>query len=256
MSANDDAFTGKVAFVTGAASGIGRATALAFAHAGAGVALTDLSSVGLKETARLIKEEGGQALALTCDVTNEAEVKSALDDTVRAFGRLDVAFNNAGIEQPVKPAVDITKDEWDRVLGVSLTGTFLCMKHQILLMQQQRSGAIVNASSGAGVKGFKGAAAYTAAKHGVIGLTRSAALDYAASGIRINAICPGTIDTPMLSDMIAKGELDRAEAEANQPINRLGTAEEIAQAVLWLCSPGAAFVIGVALPVDGGYVAQ
>jgi NAD(P)-dependent dehydrogenase (short-subunit alcohol dehydrogenase family) len=171
-------YTGRVAFVTGAASGIGRATALAFARAGAQVAIADRSADGLKETARLITDDGGQALALTCDVTSEEDVQAAIDATVGRFGRLDAAFNNAGVEQPVQPAAETAKDDWDRILGVSLTGMFLCARAQIRQMQaQDGGGAIVNISSGAGVKGFQGQAAYAAAKPGVIGFTRSAARD-------------------------------------------------------------------------------
>ncbi|UOB07630.1 SDR family oxidoreductase [Streptomyces sp. HP-A2021] len=195
-------------------------------------------------------------LALPCDVTDEDQVAAAVDRTVESLGRLDMAYNNAGIQIPPSDAADEPADMFDRVHAINLRGVWACMKHELRHMRVQGSGTIVNCSSLGGLVGLPGRASYHASKHGVIGLTTSAALEYAPGGIRINAVCPGTIDTPMVSDMIAKGELDRAEAEANQPINRLGTADEIAQAVLWLCSPGAGFVVGVALPVDGGYVAR
>ncbi|MEU2264879.1 SDR family oxidoreductase [Streptomyces olindensis] len=200
-------FGGQVAFVTGAGSGMGLATARAFARSGAAVALTDVDGTALNTAAEQLVGDGHQVLALTCDVSDEDQVAAAVDRTVETFGRLDMAYNNAGIQIPPVDAAEESAEQFDRV-------------------------------------------------HAVNCLTGSAALEDAPRGIRVNAVCPGTIDTPMVSDMIAKGELDRAEAEANQPINRLGTAEEIAEALLWLCSPGAAFVVGVALPVDGGYVAQ
>ncbi|WP_392870331.1 SDR family oxidoreductase [Streptomyces sp. LN499] len=215
---------------------------LGFARAGTRLALADMSADGLQETARLIDAAGGgEALTLTCDVTSEEDIQAAVNRTVERFGSLDAAFNNAGVEQPVQPAADTAKDDWDRILGVSLTGAFLCTRAQIRqMLQQDGGGAIVNISSGAGV----------------IGLTKSAALEYGPRGVRINAVCPGTISTPMVDTMVEGGELDRAQAETGQAIHRLGTADEIAQAVLWLSSPGASYVTGIALPVDGGYTAQ
>jgi NAD(P)-dependent dehydrogenase (short-subunit alcohol dehydrogenase family) len=246
-------FHGKTAFITGAAGGIGRATALAFARAGAKVALADLSGDGLRETAHLIDAAGGEALTLTCAVPSENDVQAAVDRTVERFGSLDTAFNNAGVEQPVQPAADTAKNDWDRILGVSLTGAFLCTRAQIRqMLQQDGGGAIVNVSSGAGVKGFKGQAAYAAAKHGIIGFTRSAALDHAAQGIRINAVCPGIIDTEMIRRFGDTRPGGREGLIADEPVGRLGKPEEIASAVLWLCSADAAFTTGTALVVDGG----
>ncbi|MGC7095316.1 SDR family NAD(P)-dependent oxidoreductase [Amycolatopsis lurida] len=249
-------FSGQVAFITGAGSGMGLATARAFARSGAAVALTDVDKTALNTAVDQLTDEGHRALALVCDVTDEDQVAAAVDRTVDTFGRLDLAYNNAGIQVPPADAAEESAGQFDRVSAINLRGVWASMKHELRHMRSRGSGAIVNCSSLGGLVGIPGRASYHATKHGVIGLTGSAALEYAPRGIRINAICPGTIDTPMVSDMIAKGELDRAEAEAGQPIARLGTADEIAQAVLWLCSPGASFVIGVALPVDGGYVAR
>lgn len=249
-------FTGQVAFVTGASSGMGLATARAFAQSGAVVTLTDIDGAAVTAVAKQLTDEGHQVLALVCDVTDEEQVAAAVDQTVKTFGRLDMAYNNAGIQVPPADAADESIDQFEKVHAINLRGIWASMKHELRHMRAQGSGAIVNCSSLGGLVGLPGRASYHASKHGVIGLTTSAALEYAPRGIRINAICPGTIDTPMVSDMIAKGELDQAEAEANQPINRLGTADEMAQAVLWLCSPGAGFIVGAALPVDGGYTAQ
>jgi NAD(P)-dependent dehydrogenase (short-subunit alcohol dehydrogenase family) len=245
-------FVGKVAFVTGGASGIGRATALAFAREGASVVVADASEPGGEETARMIESSGGRALAVACNVTRTEDVRGALEKTIATFGRLDIAFNNAGVEQPVTPAADITEEEWDRIVDIDLRGVFLCMKHELPLMLAHGGGAIVNTSSGAGVKGIAGQAAYCAAKYGVIGLSRATALDYAKANVRVNVVCPGIIETPMMDRFSGGTPEGRERVIAQEPIGRMGRPEEIAAAVLWLCSDEAPFVIGHALVIDGG----
>ena len=246
------AFAGKVAFVTGAGSGMGHAIALAFAQAGASVAVADIVGESAQATASEIRDAGASSLALSCDITRPEEVEAAINDVASTFGRLDVAANNAGLEQQAAETAEITDQEWERVLAVNLTGVFHCMKFEIPLMLASRGGAIVNTSSGAGVFGVRRKAAYTAAKHGVIGLTRSAALEYAHRNLRINAICPGNVDTPMLGRFTGGTPEGRERAVAAEPIGRLGTPDEIANAVLWLCSKDASFVVGHAMSVDGG----
>ncbi len=254
---SNENFAGKVAFVTGAASGIGRATALAFAREGASVVVADVFEQGNQETARMIEELGGRAFAVKCDMTRTEDVKAALDKTIEAFGRLDFAFNNAGIEpRNAAPTAEYEEEEWNRIIDINLRGVFLCMKHEIPLILKQGRGAIVNTSSGAGIIGIKGSPAYTAAKHGVIGLTKAAALDYASQNIRVNAVCPGYIDTPMMGRFTGGTEEGRAKVIAEEPVGRMGTPEEIASAVLWLCSDAAAFVVGHAMVIDGGQTVQ
>ncbi|RYE89597.1 MAG: SDR family oxidoreductase [Myxococcales bacterium] len=246
-------FEGKVAFVTGAASGIGRAAALAFAREGAHVAVADVVEEGNQETARRIEAAGGRSLAVSCDVTRADDIQAALKQVTDTFGRLDFAFNNAGVEpRTLVPTAEVDEAEWDRILGIDLRGVFLCMKHEIPLMLAHGGGAIVNTSSGAGVIGIRNNAAYTAAKHGVIGLTRAAALEYAARNVRINAVCPGYIDTPMIERFAGRSAEARAKVIAEEPIGRMGTPEEIAATVVWMCSDAAGFMVGHALVVDGG----
>jgi NAD(P)-dependent dehydrogenase (short-subunit alcohol dehydrogenase family) len=244
-------FNDKVALVTGAGQGIGLATAQAFAIAGATVVLADINEP--KEQARALVNAGHQAVAVLCDVADERAVKEMIDRIVSTYGRLDAAFNNAGIQTPQRPMAEITDDEFNRTVAVDLKGVWNCMKFEIEQMLLQGGGSIVNTSSQGGVTGFPGQAAYIACKHGVIGLTRTAALDYAKQGIRINAVCPGAIRTPMAEELIRRNPVIETELVKSIPVGRLGQSDEIAQAVLWLCSPGASFVIGHALIVDGGY---
>jgi len=248
-------FEGQVALVTGASSGMGLATARTFAEQGASVALADINEDALRAATDDLTAAGHRVLAVVCDVADEHQVATLVEGPVARFGRLDMAFNNAGIMIPPSDAADEPADNFDRVNAINLRGVWACLKHELRQMREQGRGAIVNCSSLGGLVGLPGRASYHATKHGVLGLTKSAALEYAPRGIRINAVCPGTIDTPMVADMLARGELDMAEAVRTQPIGRLGTADEIAAAVLWLCSPAASFVVGVALPVDGGYTA-
>jgi NAD(P)-dependent dehydrogenase (short-subunit alcohol dehydrogenase family) len=249
-------FQGQVALVTGAGGGMGLDTARAFAASGAAVVLSDVDEAAVRSAAEALTGAGHQALAIACDVADEEQVAATVERTVETFGRLDMAFNNAGIMIEPSDAADEPAERFERVTAVNLRGVWNCMKHELRQMREQGSGAIVNCSSLGGLVGLPGRASYHATKHGVIGLTKSAGLEYAPRGVRINAVCPGTIETPMVTDMVAKGELDVADAIANQPIGRLGRGDEIAGAVLWLCSPGASLVVGVALPVDGGYTAQ
>jgi NAD(P)-dependent dehydrogenase (short-subunit alcohol dehydrogenase family) len=248
---------GKVALVTGGGSGIGRATALAFARQGARVVVADVAVTGGEETVQRIQKAGGEAIFLRTDVSKAAEVEALITRAVSTYGRLDCAHNNAGIEGVEARTADYPEDDWDRVIAINLKGVWLCMKYEILQMQQQGGGAIVNTASIAGLVGAYRMPAYVASKHGVAGLTKAAALEYARAGIRVNAVCPGVIRTPMVERFFLERH-PRAESRltAFEPIGRLGTPEEVAAAVVWLCSDAASFVTGHTMAVDGGIVAQ
>jgi NAD(P)-dependent dehydrogenase (short-subunit alcohol dehydrogenase family) len=245
-------FSGKVALVTGAAAGMGLATARAFAGAGAAVVLADFKEDAVKAAAETLAAAGHKALAVRCDVSDDAQVAAMVGRAVAAFGRLDAAFNNAGVMARIAPTADSTREDWDRVIAVNLRGVWSCMKHELRQMERQGSGAIVNNASVGALTGNPGIGSYIASKHGVVGLTRTAALEYVKRGIRVNAVNPGLIDTQIARDVVAGNEEAYAEIAKNVPIGRAGRPEEIASAVLWLCSQGASYVVGHALTVDGG----
>src|SRR5208283_5661085 len=246
-------FENKVAVVTGAGSGMGLATAKAFAESGASVVLADWNEKSARAAADELVARGHKVLAVVCDVSDDCQVEAMVAQTVTTFGRLDAAFNNAGVQNVLAETADTTREDYDRVMAINLRGVWSCMKFELRQMRKQGSGAIVNCSSIGGLLGSPGRGTYHAAKHGVIGLTKSAAPEYAAKGIRINAVCPGLIHTPMADQMMAAGQADALNAMLKDvPIGRLGRAEEIADAVLWLCSPAASLVIGHSLVVDGG----
>lgn len=247
-------FQDKVAIVTGGSFGIGKATAILFAQHGAKVAVVDWKEDD--EAVSAINSAGGEAIFIKCDVSKDDEVQAMVTQTVSTFGRLDFAFNNAGIEGESAPTHEVTEENWNRVIAINLKGVWLCMKHEIPHMLRQGKGAIVNCSSIAGVIGFPGIPAYTASKHGVLGLTKTAALEYATAGIRVNAVCPGVIQTPMIDRFMEKNKTNKAEMASQEPIGRFGTPEEIAEAVMWLCSDGSSFVTGHPLVADGGWVAR
>lgn len=247
---------GKIALITGGGSGIGQATALAFAREGAKVVIADVIVEGGEETVTRIKQGGGAAIFVKTDVTQAAEVEAMVKHTVDTYGRLDYAFNNAGIAGAAAKTSDYTPAQWDRVIAINLTGVWLCMKCEIQQMLKQGGGAIVNTASVAGLVGFRSGPAYVAAKHGVVGLTKTAALEYAKAGIRVNAVCPGVIRTPMFERGLKVDPRIEETMSAREPIGRLGKPEEIAEAVVWLCSDAASFVTGFPMAVDGGWIAQ
>jgi NAD(P)-dependent dehydrogenase (short-subunit alcohol dehydrogenase family) len=248
----------KVALVTGGASGIGRATALAFAREGAKLVIADMNAEGGEQTVHMITENGGAATFVHVNVTRAAEVEAMIGKAVETYGRLDCAHNNAGVgSRPRVVLHELPEESWDRVIDINLKGVWLCMKYEITQMLQQGGGAIVNTASIMGLVGsWSRSGAYNASKHGVLGLTKSAALEYAKSGIRVNAVCPGYIRTPLIAQTLNSNPDMEAEIVSRHPVGRMGEPEEIAEAVVWMCSDAASFVTGHAMTVDGGYVAQ
>lgn len=244
-------FGGKVALVTGASSGMGLATARAFAGSGAKVVVADINEAALEALAEELKASGAEVLPVLCNVADDAQVGAMIAKMVETFGALDFAYNNAGVQPVPAEMADQTPEDYDRVMSINLQGIWSCMRHELAQMRKQGQGVIVNCSSVGGLVGGKSLGIYYGSKHGVMGLTKSAAMDYASKGIRVNAVCPGTIDTPMVSKMMAEQKEAMNDLMKLQAIGRLGKAEEIAAAVLWLCSDGASFVHGVGLPVDG-----
>ena len=245
-------FQDKVALVTGASSGMGFATARGFAEAGAAVVLADAKEEAVQEAAKKLAADGYRVLAVHCDVTDDAQVAAMVERTVSEFGELDFAYNNAGVMAEVVPTAESTREEWDRVTGINLRGVWSCLKYELAQMEKQGSGAIVNCASIGAITGNPGIGSYIASKHGVIGLTRTAALEYIKKGIRINAVNPGVIDTPMALEVVSGDQKAYDEMLKKIPAGRAGKSEEIASVVLWLCSPGASYVVGQALTVDGG----
>jgi len=256
VDASDSGFEGRVVLITGAATGIGRAAALAFAQRGAHVAVLDINEDAGSLTAQKIQQAGGKAEFFKCDVSRSEDVQKSIREVVRRFGRLDIAFNNAGIEGATSATAERIESEWDKVLNTNLKGVWLCMKYELEQMLKGGGGVIVNNSSIAGLVGFEQASAYVASKHGIIGLTKTAALEYAKFNIRVNAVCPGVIHTPMVDRFTQGSETAIKQLEAGTPIGRLGQPEEIAAAALWLSSPQASFVTGHALVADGGWIAH